>query len=455
MSLRARPAEELVSSEVSWVGPIPRSWAMAPVKRVTSHVSRGMSPTYAEGGIPIINQACVYWDGLRWENVKFHDATVPVYSKALLSEADVLINATGTGTLGRATLFRPRVPDERVLADSHVTVVRTTHELEPRLLRYLLETDIYQGFVQSVLAVGATNQIELSRDGLRRTPVPLPAIDEQRTIAAFLDRKTAAIDALITKKERLIELLEEKRQALITQAVTKGLDPSVPMKDSGIEWLGPIPAHWGIAQLGWNLKFISYGFTNPMPSTDEGPYMVTANDIGDGEVLYDTARRTDVNECVKLTRKCRPQRGDILLTKDGTLGRVAVADGREMCVNQSVAVLTVNGRYGNTSFTQYALRCRTYQDRMLFEAGGTTIKHIYISRLAKMPIAFPPVEEQVVICQRVASLHGRFGPLVDRVHQTVRALREYRQALITAAVTGKIDLTAAADRKLPFEAGIG
>ena len=241
-------------------------------------------------------------------------------------------------------------------------------------------------------------------------------------------------------KERLIELLQEKRTALITRAVTRGLDPNVPMKDSGVEWLGEMPANWEMKPLSYKLERITYGFTNPMPTADEGPYMLTALDIGDGQILYENARRT-TNDAFErdLTDKSRPRGGDLLLTKDGTLGRVAVADGRRVAINQSIALLRFD-RSVHVRFMQHLLLAAPYQDRMAFEAGGTTIKHIYISRLARMPIGIPPKQDQKVISDFVGQEKTKADILIAKVHQAIDHLKEYRTALISAAVTGKIDV---------------
>jgi type I restriction enzyme S subunit len=196
-----------------------------------------------------------------------------------------------------------------------------------------------------------------------------------------------------------------------------------------------------------------------MPVNDEGPFLLTANDIGDGEILYSAARRTTMDAYAKeLTDKSRPKSGDILITKDGTLGRVAVADHTQVCVNQSVALLRIDSSIALVDFVQNALRGSTYQDRIVFEAGGTTIKHIYISRLAKMPLAFPPRLEQESIAKFVNENRNRINALINKVREGIEKLEEYRTALISAAVTGKIDVregnsaSSCADKK---EVGLG
>lgn len=286
-----------------------------------------------------------------------------------------------------------------------------------------------------------TTFLELSGDELAAFKIPAPSEPEQTAIAAFLDRETGKIDALVAEQERLIALLKEKRQAVISHAVTKGLNPDAPMKPSGIEWLGDVPAHWEVRSVGFLCEKISYGFTNPMPIADDGPYMLTANDVCDGFVRYNEARRTSAEAFDELlTEKSRPKLGDILVTKDGTLGRVAIHDGRAACINQSVASLTVDAAKVIPQFLAECLRGGVYQGRMIYEAGGTTIKHIYISRLAKMPLAVPTAPEQIDIVGIISTSNEVIDGLIDEAGRAITLLKERRSALISAAVTGQIDV---------------
>ena len=288
---------------------------------------------------------------------------------------------------------------------------------------------------------GAGGQKRVPDDFVRDFWVAFPPFDEQTAIVAFLDGETAKIDALVEEQQRLIALLKEKRQAVISQAVTKGLDPSAPMKDSGVEWLGEVPDHWQVTSIGRLCTFISYGFTNPMPTADDGPFMLTANDIDYGAIRYETARRTSYEAFAEqLTDKSRPVAGDLLLTKDGTLGRVAVHDGQAACINQSVALLRPDITASSPLFLYSVLMGGVYQERMIYEAGGTTIKHIYISRLAKMPLAVPPMLEQAAICRELDQRLGKQDELLAAAETAITLLQERRSALISAALTGKIDV---------------
>lgn len=290
------------------------------------------------------------------------------------------------------------------------------------------------------LSVGG-GQPNLSQQDLRHERALCPPLDIQQRIAAFLDEKTAQIDALIAKKQGLLERLAEKRQAIITQAVTKGLNPAAPMKPSGIDWLGEIPAHWEVKPIYTFQRRITYGFTNPMPTADEGPFMLTANDIDYGQIRYSTARRTDYNAFMEeLTDKSRPKANDVLITKDGSLGRVAVFDGEMACINQSVALLRVMEDLVDPNFLARALNSAKYQEEMILNSGGTTIKHIYITRLAKMPVALPPRDEQKSIALYASEVWEIIQKQLQMVTASIELIDQYRSALITAAVTGQMEI---------------
>ena len=275
--------------------------------------------------------------------------------------------------------------------------------------------------------------------------VPLPPLPEQDAIVRYLDHVDRRVRRLVRAKRKLIALLTEQKQAIIHNAVTRGLDPNVPLKDSGVKWLGQVPEHWEVKPVGAFCPYISYGFTNPMPSVDEGPYLLTANDIGAGEIRYQTARHTSQAAFDQLlTRKSRPIAGDVLVTKDGTLGRVAVADGAAACINQSVALLRPDEREMLPKYFSAVLRGPLYQERMTLDAGGTTIKHIYITRLSKMRLAYPSVDEQERILDFLAEKLETVDHSVVTANREIDLLNEYRTRLIADVVTGKLDVREAA-----------
>lgn len=189
--------------------------------------------------------------------------------------------------------------------------------------------------------------------------------------------------------------------------------------------IGEVPQHWHVGPLRDVLDLITYGFTNPMPDAAEGPWKLTAKDVVDGRIRYDTARHTtEIAFNTLLTDKSRPRIGDVLLTKDGSIGRVAVVDRAGLCINQSVALLRPNGLV-HPRFLSLLLRAPYYQSRMESDSDGSTIKHIYITRVDKMEIAFPPLAEQ----EGYLALLGALDDRIDLLRQTNATLEAIAQAL--------------------------
>jgi type I restriction enzyme, S subunit len=198
--------------------------------------------------------------------------------------------------------------------------------------------------------------------------------------------------------------------------------------------VGVIPEDWEVSPLEEFTSFISYGFTNPMPTSESGVYMITAKDINQGRIQFDTARCT-TEEAYRtlLTAKSRPKNGDLLLTKDGTLGRVALVDQRAVCINQSVAILRPNSK-AVPQFLKVLLEAPAYQNRMLEDAGGSTIKHIYITIVNRMPLALPPTKaEQCAIAEALTDADA----LIESLEQLLAKKRQIKQGAMQELLTGK------------------
>lgn len=207
--------------------------------------------------------------------------------------------------------------------------------------------------------------------------------------------------------------------------------------------VGVIPEDWLVEPLENFTSFISYGFTNPMPTTASGPYMVTARDISNGKIQYDSARTTDWSAFHKLlTAKSKPQLDDVLLTKDGTLGRVALVENESICINQSVAILRPNKRIF-PNFFKCLLDAPLYQAKMLEDAGGSTIKHIYITIVNKMVLGLPAnLTEQTAI----ANVLSDSDALIDALEQLIAKKQAIKTAAMQQLLTGRTRLPAFALR---------
>lgn len=198
--------------------------------------------------------------------------------------------------------------------------------------------------------------------------------------------------------------------------------------------VGVIPGDWLVQPLEEFTSFISYGFTNPMPTVQSGVCMVTAKDINSGKINFDSARRTTLEAYEKLlTAKSRPKKDDILLTKDGTLGRLALVDDRVVCINQSVAVLRPNNK-AHPLFLKLLLESPRYQEKMLQDAGGSTIKHIYITIVNLMPLAVPASRKEQ---QAIAEALSDADALIESLEQLIAKKRQIKQGTMQELLTGQ------------------
>lgn len=342
------------------------------------------------------------------------------------------------------------VSDSRGKGSPVLSIATPIADAEPRFWAYYLRNLAVTGFIQSLAKGIRERSTDFRWKDASNLLVNFPDVATQREIADFLDRETARIDLLIEKKQRLVELWNERIDAEVSGIVLQTNRREGDLVETGVDWLGRIPSSWQLSRVGWELQRITYGFTNPMPTEDEGPFLLTANDVNYGRILWESARHTSQHAFDHdLTDKSRPKKGDVLLTKDGTLGRVAIHDGRPACINQSVALLRPRKNRVTSEFLANVLLSRRYQDRMVFEAGGTTIKHIYITRLQKMPFPIPSMDEQREINAKIAATRQRVGLLGDKINASIDRLKEYRSALITSAVTGQIDVTTYAKSGTP------
>jgi type I restriction enzyme S subunit len=266
----------------------------------------------------------------------------------------------------------------------------------------------------------------------------MPPELEQRAIAAFLDRDTARIDALVVKKERLTELLQEQRTALITRAVTKGLDPTVPMKDSGVEWLGESPAHWAVKKTTW-LFSIGSGTT---PRAEDGTYYggetpwITTSELRESEVVSTEKNVTPEALRDHPSLKVHPKGSIAVAMYGATIGRLGTL-GVPAAVNQACCVFS-HPHGVDARFWFFWLQMRRPYLISLGYGGGQPNLSQELLRSVRVPV--PPMHEQRAIAWFLDGETARIDALVAKVREAIDRLKELRAALVSAAVTGKIDV---------------
>ena len=336
------------------------------------------------------------------------------YSRTLLRGGELLMCLVGQpGQVAVAPLALAGANIAR-----QVGLIRLRSEIDAEFISYFLQSPDGQASLRT--HTGGSVQQVINLGDLRTVNVPVPHLAEQRRIVGILDE---AFEGLATAKANAEQNLQNARalfkshlQAVFTQ------------RGDG----------WVVCQLADCLELITYGFTNPMPTTESGPYMVTAKNVNGGRVDYATARRTSQEAFEKLlTDKSRPKIGDVLLTKDGTLGRLAVVERADLCINQSVALLRPNDRMV-PHFMRILLSAPNYQHRMAGDADGATIKHIYITRVDKMDVAFPPIKEQMRIVTSIGRLASESQRLESLYQRKLAALDELKKSLLHRAFSGQL-----------------
>lgn len=324
------------------------------------------------------------------------------------------------------------------------TVLRPAIPVDASFMAYALKSSGYIASLQSVTD-GIRDGKNISYEQFGQIGLPYPSQAEQIAIATFLDRETAKLDTLIAKQEKLIELLQEKRQALISHAVTKGLNPEAPMKDSGVEWLGEVPGHWGVGGLTRFIgPVVDYRGRTPTKMV-EGIFLVTARNIRGGKIDYEASEEyVDSESAASLLARGRPEIGDVLFTMEAPLGQVALVDRTDIALAQRIVKFRGLPSVMRNSYLRYWLMGSACQARLETLATGSTALGIKASKLGMIECLSPPLDEQLGIVAFLDRETAKLDTLIEKSRRSIELMREHRTALIAAAVTGKIDLREAA-----------
>lgn len=435
-----RPYPAYKSSGVEWLGDIPEGWEVKRLKYVCTYNDDVLSETIQKDWeleyVDIGNVSAE--DGIQvTQMMPFRQA--PSRARRIVRNGDILISTVRTYLKAIAPIIDP--PDNMV-ASTGFAVIRPTYEFQSPFASFALRLE---GYINEIVArsVGVSYPA-INASDLVDIYVPLPPLPEQTKIAAFLDHETAKIDALIAKQQRLIALLEEKRQAVISHAVTKGLNPTAPLRPSGIDWLGDVPEHWEVKRLKYIAGIqsgIPKGPTLQSEALISVPMLRVAN-VQDGYLDLD-----DVHEIQILPNQLERfslQVGDVLMNEGGDndkLGRGAVWEGQiTPCIHQN-HVFAIRTHFPDSNWLSVVTQA-SYAKFSFFRVAkqSTNLASISSTNIKEVPVVFPPKSERKDILEFVDLQKGRFDGLHDNCHKQITLLKERRTALISAAVTGKIDL---------------
>jgi type I restriction enzyme S subunit len=321
------------------------------------------------------------------------------------------------------------------------SVFRFNDHAVPDYMHYLLRTRLYNGIFKARSTGVIDSRLRLYPEAFGDISILLPSRDEQIAIAAFLDHETAKIDALIEKQQQLIQLLKEKRQAVISHAVTKGLNPNAPMKDSGIEWLGEVPAHWNVTRYKFCTERVIVGIAEAATHayTDVGVPIIRSTNIKE-EGLDDTGMLYLKHYFAEQNSSKYLSKGDVITVRTGYPGISAVVPDildRSQCFTNLVA--TPRKSYCPQYLAEY-LNSHVGKKYFDLNAWGSAQKNISVPILQNFFIATPPLEEQLSIKKFVDDQKAYFKVLINNSDRLIDLMQERRTALISAAVTGKIDV---------------
>lgn len=433
---------EYKDSGVEWLGVVPSHWIITTLKRYC-YVKGGFafsSDAFIDTGYPVIRIGDIKTDGsINLENCKYIPESLAVNSRDYLVEKNQLLMAMTGATIGKAGLYTSNQP--AFLNQRVGKFELLAQNMNYRYLWYILKTDGYQEYIKLTAFGGA--QPNISDTAMVDYPATIPSFDEQTQIANFLDHETSKIDHLIEKQQKLIELLKEKRQAVISHAVTKGLDPNVPMKDSGVEWLGEVPEHWVIPRLKQLIKYgssISYGIVQPGDALDEGiPFIQTTN-ISKGSFELQDFQKTSVAIESNYPRS-RLEGGEVILGIRASIGAAFVVPMSFKGVNLSrgIARIIPNALL-KSDFLVWYFKSNAVDQYWGLSKQGSTFSEVSIETVRELSVVVPPIDEQEKISEFLSFELGKLERLISSAENQKLLLLERRTALISAAVTGKIDI---------------
>ena len=434
------------NSGMEWLGGVPEHWNTLPIRHIIDQIESGTSVNAsdepaAEGEVGVLKTSCVY-------SGQFDSSQNKTVIKSEITRVTCHLKAN---TLIVSRMNTPELVGATGLVKSEVENIYLPDRLwqvsfssaEPNFVYYWSQSNLYRGLIKATCSGTSSSMQNLGQDQFRSFYIPLPPLPEQRSIATFLDRETTKIDELIAEQQQLIDLLKEKRQAVISHAVTKGLNPDAPMKDSAIEWLGEVPEHWEITQLKHVVAIpITDGPHETPEFLDEGVSFVSAEAISSGMINFSKIRgfiSEEVNK--RYSQKYSPKLHDIYLIKSGaTTGTTAIVESRtDFNIWSPLAAIRCS-EIVNPYFVLNFMRSKNFQEAITLNWSFGTQQNIGMRVIENLAHTLPPLPEQRSIAAFLDRETAKFDELIAEAHHAIALLQERRTALISAAVTGKIDV---------------
>jgi type I restriction enzyme S subunit len=429
-------------SGVEWLGKVPAHWDVKRLKQRLTLLTEKIGSRNHPVGLENIES----WSG------RYVATDSDFEGDGILFEAGDILFGKLRPYLAKVWLAETR---GEAVGDFHV--MRASPTTQGRYAIYQLLTREFISVVDS--STFGAKMPRASWEYMGNLPLVCPPLQEQLAIAAFLDRETAKIDALIAEQQRLIELLTEKRQAVISHAVTKGLNPNVPMRDSGIEWLGEVPAHWDVMPLKRDIEFLTSGSRGWAEHyAESGALFIRIGNLTRDGIRLDLSdiQRVDIPDGTEGART-KVQPGDVLFSITAYLGSVAVIPDsmEDAYVSQHIALARLGRRYFVPEWVGYVTLSTVGKTHLETQGYGGTKIQLSLDDVANLLIPAPSINEQAAIVRFIENELAKLERLLIQAQSAIELLKERRTALISAAVTGKIDVRGLAAPEFAATAACG
>lgn len=424
--------ESYKESGAAWLRSVPKEWNCGP-GRICLYENKNKNTGMKESTVLSLSYGRVIvkpeekLTGLVPESFETYQIVEP---------GDIIIR--GTDLQNDVTSLRTGLAKDRGIITSAYINLRPRENISPYYLHYVLHSyDVKKVFY----GLGSGLRQNLSYDDFKYLVLPLPDIKIQEKIVRFLDDKTAKIEEAISIKERQIALLKERKQIIIQEAVTKGLNPNAPMKDSGVNWIGSIPAHWEIVKLKHLTNKIVDGAHFTPTYVNEGIPFLRVTDLTKmrgGAINWDEVRRIPEHEHRELIKRANPDVGDVLLSKNGTIGLTKVIDwDEEFSFFVSLCLLKLRSELKPHYFASF-FNSPLVDEQLTYGSSRTSVTNLHLEKIKELIIVLPPLAEQDLLVKEIERISKPIDETVEIKEQQIAGMREYQTSLIDEAVTGKI-----------------
>ena len=423
------------NSGIEWIGEIPDSWELQPLRGHLIEIKESNDPIQTRQVLSLTNKLGVIPYEEKGEQgnkskENYNEYKLAYPNTIVANSMNILI-----GSVGICNYFGCVSPVYYVF--------KPKDEQELKFLDYIFQSQPFQKelrrYAKGILEI----RLRVSANDILRRQVAFPSSQQQKKIVDFLEAKLSQVDELIANQQGQIEKLKEYKQSVITEAVTKGLDKSAPMKDSGIEWIGKIPAHWDTIKIkftSWLKGRIGWDGLKSTEFIEEGPFLITGTDFENGSINWDS--------CVHISEQrfmedelLHIKENDLLITKDGTIGKLAIVRNCPEKVSLNSGVMIIRNLTDFKYFDKYLYYLLQSRQFLLWyelsQSGGSTIRHLYQGQFYNFEYTYPSFNEQKEIAFYLDEKCGKIDRLIAIKQEKIEKLQEYKKSLIYEYVTGK------------------